>query len=223
MSKEPIIFHILFSTYYNDARVKTYTTFLDQSDIKYYVLCIEDNTKKENIISLNLKKYQGNNLFFYVSKLFKYLFFVVKKINEIKNENTFVILHCHNMPNFLVLIKYFINTKSIKVILDNHDIMPLMLKSKLNSGLIEKIGLFEQRISIANADHVICADDNQKDYLVKHHTKADNVTPILNMPNKYIFKETQISKLDSENISMVYHGTISFRLGQDLIIKALKI
>ena len=223
MNKNPIIFHILFSTYYNDARVKTYTTYLDKNSIEYYVLCIEDTSTKDNIISLKLKKYQGNNLLFYISKLFKYLLFVIKEINKIINDKRIVILHCHNMPNFLVLLKFFIKSKSTKVILDNHDVMPLMIKSKINSKLLERIGLFEQNLSIAYSDHVICADHNQKDYLILHNAEAKKITPILNMPNKFIFSKNNIQRKQTDDISMVYHGTISYRLGQDLIIKALKI
>ncbi len=220
-----IIFHILFSTYFNDGRVKTYTTFLEKSSIKYHVFCIEDEKTGENVSSLKLKKYQGKNLFFYLIRLIKFFFFVSREANKIVDSNTNLILHFHNMPNFLVFIKYLIRVKSKKVILDNHDLFPIMMKSKFNSKILYSIAKMEQNQSMNVADKVLCADEGQMDFLIESGINKSKITPILNVPNTFIFESRKVEPRDKnvETINMVYHGTISYRLGQDLIIKAINL
>jgi glycosyltransferase involved in cell wall biosynthesis len=71
------------------------------------------------------------------------------------------------------------------------------------------------------ADHVICADHNQKDYLVEHCGLArQKITVLLNLPNEELFRPVTIEK-KSEAFRIVYHGTIAHRLGIDLIVKAM--
>ena len=54
---------------------------------------------------------------------------------------------------------------------------------------------------------------------------AKKITPILNVPNTFIFNQvnTNLKKDQEMKFNLVYHGTISYRLGQDLIIQAINL
>jgi glycosyltransferase involved in cell wall biosynthesis len=72
------------------------------------------------------------------------------------------------------------------------------------------------------ASQIICADHNQKAFLIRCGIPEFKIITILNVANSDLFKKTEVLRTDNE-FRLIYHGTISKRLGIDLILKALKI
>jgi glycosyltransferase involved in cell wall biosynthesis len=110
--------------------------------------------------------------------------------------------------------------------LDVHDLMPVNYMAKFNAGesdLPVQVLKMEQRLSSLFADHVFCADDNQKDYLVEQCGVArQKITVLMNLPNVELFKSRTTEKpKKTEVFRIVYHGTMAHRLGIDLIVRAM--
>lgn len=202
--------HILYHYYKSDARVKAYCNYLNKNNYDVTVLDCD---------YFSVKKVQGTN---FLSLLLHYfLFFIESFVYLIKNRDV-KIIHVHNLPNFLIFAgitnKWFFKAK---LILDNHDIMPLTFREKSSNKLIEKLTFFEQNISMKAASKVICADDNQKAFLLNCGIHENKITTILNVANSDIFKRKESLRTDNE-FRLMYHGTISKRLGIDLILRAIK-
>ncbi|MFW9928796.1 MAG: glycosyltransferase [Candidatus Thorarchaeota archaeon] len=217
-----IVIHFLFSTFYNDGRVKTYYNYLKKEGITTYVISIGDKKELEDVFSLDLvEKYQGNNLFRYIWLFIKFFRFSIKTLKHIMkvNPGREFILHFHNMPNIIDFISIPFKSRPIRVIIDNHDLLPLLIKEKFNSSILYGITKVEQYLSHKIADHIICADHNQLEYITQTGIDANKVTAILNVANPKIFESQTIP--GNSGFNLVYHGTISKRLGIDLIIDAL--
>jgi glycosyltransferase involved in cell wall biosynthesis len=210
-NKKIRIVHILYHYYKSDARVKAYCNYLAKNNYDVTVLDCD---------FFSIKKVQGKN---FLSLLKHYLIFLLKSsVYLIKNRNI-KIIHVNNLPNFLVFAGLFNKIFfSAKLILDNHDIMPLAFTEKSKSKSIEKLTFIEQNLSMKFADKVICADHNQMKYLIDCGISEKKITPILNVANSDIFKKSDIIRDDKE-FRLIYHGTISHRLGIDLVLRALKI
>jgi len=72
------------------------------------------------------------------------------------------------------------------------------------------------------ADTLICSDHSQKNYLIENGITHKNFHVYMNLPNGNYFSErTKIT--NNGNVKVVYHGTVSYRLGLDLAIKAIEL
>ena len=78
-------------------------------------------------------------------------------------------------------------------------------------------------ISMKFANKILCADHNQMEYLIKHNVNPKKITAILNVPNELILDYRNEGARKDTNYNLVYHGTISHRLGIDLIIEAINL
>jgi glycosyltransferase involved in cell wall biosynthesis len=130
------------------------------------------------------------------------------------------------MPNALVFAAIVPKMLGARLILDVHDLMTVNYMAKFHSketDLPVRVLKLEQRISAMFADHVVCADHNQQDYLVEHCGVARRkITVLLNLPNEELFgpRPAEIQKTGGA-FRIVYHGTIARRLGIDLILRAM--
>jgi len=175
-----------------------------------------------------MSKYQGHSTLKYV---LSYLGFFLKSALLLARHSfrhRYDVVHVHNMPNALVFAAVVPKMLGARLMLDVHDLMTVSYMAKFNAGendLPVKILKIEQRLSAMFADHVFCADLNQKDYLVEHCGLApEKVTVLMNLPNVELFRPPAPEKTadkKSEAFRIVYHGTIAHRLGIDLIVKAM--
>src|SRR5690606_15213193 len=128
----------------------------------------------------------------------------------------------HNMPNLLVFAAIIQKLCGARLILDVHDLMAANYMAKFDvndDSLPVRILNLEQRLSARFADHVICADHNQRDYLVEHcRVEYQKITVLMNLPNVELFRHITTNRENGDKFRIVYHGTIAHRLGIDLIL-----
>jgi glycosyltransferase involved in cell wall biosynthesis len=134
------------------------------------------------------------------------------------------VVHVHNMPNVLVFAAIVPKMLGARLMLDVHDLMPVNYMAKFdvkeNDVPVRALRL-EQRLSALLADHIFCADHNQRDYLVEYCGVAEKkITVLLNLPNVELFRPGSVQK-KTDAFRIVYHGTIAHRLGIDLIVRAV--
>ena len=226
---------IAYSEFYYDARIKSYVNILNSAGHFVDLIIIAD---KENIVSLNKQKDYGTNRLYFVSEkyrgnsqiayIFSYVIFFIKallKVTSLFFREKYKLIHVHNMPNFLVFSAIIPKLFGAKVVLDIHDLMiPIYLTKFSNKAIIkffETFLKFEQAISLRFVDHIICADHLQGNALIEEYkVNPSKLTVLMNIPNENIFKILKIPRA-SDNFNLIYHGTMSRRLGIDLLLHAI--
>lgn len=197
-----------FST---DARIKTYYSYLNSQNHQIDIL---------DSLKMGIKRERNSKFSKFLVKYI--LFFVRITIHFIKNHD-YDVLQFHNTPNFFVFTsivhKIF---KKVKVVLDHLDVFPLVVKVKTGNETYAEIAAIEQRLSVNYADAVLCADLNQKDYLLNSGINKSSITVIHNIANESIFNKKNTKRSDNE-FRLIYHGTIAHRLGIDLMLQAVNI
>ena len=221
-----------------------YAHYLNDARIKCYVRTLEDNGHRVDVVALRsdgesaidqlstgtihriMDKYQGESKLAYA---WSYLRFCLKSLAFLARRSfrdRYDVIHVHNMPNALVFAAVVPKVFGARLLLDVHDLMTVNYMAKFHVGERNprvRVLKLEQRVSAMFANHVICADDNQRDYLVEQCGVAEKkVTVLMNLPNAELFGPTPIRKQNTSGVfRIVYHGTIAQRLGIDLILRAL--
>jgi glycosyltransferase involved in cell wall biosynthesis len=223
---------LAYAHYLNDARIKCYVRTLQDHGHEVDVIALRSDGEAVreahpggNIFRI-MDKYQGDSKLSYA---LSYLRFFLKAMFFLARRSfghRYDVVHVHNMPNVLVYAAIVPKLFGARLLLDVHDLMTVNYMAKFGVGEDNsRVGLlkFEQRISAMGVNHVICADDNQRDYLVEHCGVArKKVTVLLNLPNEAIFGPTPESRPAGDGVfRIVYHGTIAHRLGIDLILRAM--
>ncbi len=172
------------------------------------------------------RKYRGDNIFTYIFFHLVFIiqasFWLIKRCLVEKPE----ILHVHNMPDYLMAVSVIGKLFGMKVVWDLGDITPVTWLTKKQSETISnnnrlyRFMVFLQNLSAKPASIILCADSFQKDYLVENGIPEEKVKVFMNLPLEAHYKWIGPPK-NKDPFVLVYHGTITHRLGLDLAIKAV--
>jgi len=177
------------------------------------------------IVEVSTGKYRGKSKLRYFQS---YLVFMIKTFLycTFKARNIDVV-HVHNMPDFLVFSAIVPRLLGKKIILDIHDTMADTYQAKFQintSKFVIWLLRMEEKLSCWFATEIICTTHPQKQELVERGISENKITVTMNVPDPAIFKADDGSKPteDShEGVRLVYHGTVTRRLGIDLVIRAV--
>jgi len=217
---------IAYANYFTDARIKNYVNTLLKADYEVDVFALgkpEATMPGLRVFCLMPKVWSKRVLPYIISQVW-FLFLAGVRVSATHIKKGYSFIHVHNMPNLIVMAALLPKLLGAKVILDVHDLMPQAYATKyalsLNHPLIRFL-CYEERISAAFADHVITVHDLAKESLVEHDIPADKISIIMNLGNEAIFRP-QPPRREHAGLVLVYHGTITERLGVDLILDALQ-
>jgi glycosyltransferase involved in cell wall biosynthesis len=138
-------------------------------------------------------------------------------------KKSYKLIHVHNPPELLVFAAFIPKLFGAKIILDMHENVPEFYESKFHKGSsdtpLTKSLLFIERISTNYADHVIAAHDLLKERIIRRDgIPEENCMALLNYPNVVGSPESTSNNLE---FRIIYPGTISYRHGVDILIRAL--
>jgi glycosyltransferase involved in cell wall biosynthesis len=131
------------------------------------------------------------------------------------------------MPDLLVFAAIIPRTLKKKVILDIHDSLPETYAAKYDDAenrFLFKLLCWEEALCCKFASKIICVNHVQRDALIKRRIPAEKIIVSMNVPDhkKFSSIHTKQSKNKSSNtFKLVYHGTITKRLGVDFAIRAV--
>jgi len=220
---------IAYAEYYTDARIRAYVHTLLNKGISVDLVCLYDRYSKNvfvNGASLSITfigvKYQGDNILRYLTSYFTFFVAATFVVSKMYIRERYHAIHVHNQPDFLVFCTLIPKIFGAAIILDMHDIMIAAVFTKF-SGFKRKLLYFATKlqtlISVKYSDTVICADHSQMDYLQESGIAHPNMAIIMNLPDDKIFyRRKDVSR--NPPIRLVYHGTLTYRLGLDLAIEA---
>jgi glycosyltransferase involved in cell wall biosynthesis len=225
---------IAYTHYLSDARVRREAeTIASCPDYEVSILVLKETDKPKayevegvKVIELNTIKYEEKGKFNLVFSYLKFIYQSFLKLNEMLFSRKLDVVHVHNMPNFLVFAALIPRLLGKKVILDIHDSTPETFFAKYGDGqkrFIYNILSFEEAVCCRFAHKLICVNYPQRNILVNRGIPAKKITISMNLPDPKWFnlvEKTGQTKNKHNKFRIIYHGTISNRLGVDLAIRA---
>lgn len=133
----------------------------------------------------------------------------------------------HNLPDFLVFSALIPKMTNAKVILDIHDLMADFFAERFDKPIDSfpvRLVLWQTKISCWFADHVITVTEVWRQTLIKQGVPEDKISVVMNLADHRIFSPISSHDQDgrdSEQFRLIYHGSIPYRYGLDLVIKAI--
>jgi glycosyltransferase involved in cell wall biosynthesis len=176
---------------------------------------------------LRVSKYQGKSKPVYFAS---YLWFLVASsvtCLRLLFKGEVDVVHAHNLPDFLVFAGLVPRLLGRKVVLDVHDSVPETFATKFSlASTLWKVTCLEEKLSAAVAHKVICVNHPQRDVLVNRGIPASKTFVSMNVPDPAIFDLAALPARPETNdgdatFNLIYHGTMSVRLGVDLVIRAV--
>jgi len=218
-----------YTLYMTDARIKAYVRSLEKRGIETDVMALQESGKgreektDSGVIYYLTKKYRGSNSVRYVLSYFQFFLTAFFKLTTLHLRKRYTTIHVHNMPNFIVFTAIIPKIFGARIILDIHDLMTANYMTKFSvkdDHWLIKLLRFEQKLSGAFVDNVLCADHQQREMLAQYGIPKEKIAVMINVANEDIFKPVTGEKHE-EKFQLVYHGTIAKRLGIDILLRAM--
>ncbi len=225
-----------YTIYSGDSRLRKEAEAASELDYNVDVFVLKEKKHQTincingvNVYQLSSGKYRGDSAFKYIISYINFFLRLFFKLSWNTWGKKYHIIYCNNMPNFLIFAAIIPKIFRAKIILDILDTMPEVYLSKFHtpfSMFISKMLLFEEKISALFSDIVLTVHEPAKtEILAKHGIPINKIKVIMNLPEETIFDGHKYinSYINDNNIKLMYHGTISFRCGLDIVLGGLKI
>jgi len=224
---------IAYTNYSTDARVRREAeTLAETGEFNVTFLSLMEGKTARSYVrdgvhvrELRIRKYRGKNRVRYILSYFLFLALAFLECAGRALTGKLDVAHVHNMPNFIVFAAIPAKCLGKKVILDIHDSVPETYLAKFSAGrpgILYKLLCMEERISCGIADRIICVNHPQIEALVRRGMPAGKIVVSMNVPDPRLFPKTAgKTGGGGKTIRIVYHGTITKRLGIDLAIRAV--
>jgi glycosyltransferase involved in cell wall biosynthesis len=226
---------IVHAYYLQDARVRRYAELLAAEGHRVDVLCLgEDGAPStESHLGVEIQRIRRSRLrggrWSYIYEYFSaFVLFFIRFNFLFLTGKRYDVVHVHNMPNFLVFGAFFQKLFGTRVILDVHDLMPEVFRSKFGVGhdhLLTRLLRIEERLSLRFASKVITANDIFADTLVQRGVPASKVTVVMNAAdNRFLLSDSGKRARrthDQGDFHVIYIGTLAPRYGVEIAVRAL--
>jgi glycosyltransferase involved in cell wall biosynthesis len=220
---------LAYTSYATDGRVRLEAESLVQwgYEVCFLVLKTEPQPRSYrlcgvNVIELNVQKYRGKSKFRYLLSYLHFLVLAFVKCSCLFFRYRIHVIHVHNMPDLLVLAALIPRVFGCKVVLDIHDTVPETYAGKFEapSRSLVKLLKVEEWLCCSFANQVIAVNHVQRDVIISRGVPAKKVSTVITMPTFSGRPQTQITRDGDQRFRLVNHGTVSKRLGNDLLIRA---
>jgi glycosyltransferase involved in cell wall biosynthesis len=134
------------------------------------------------------------------------------------------VVYVHNMPNFLVFAGLFPKIGGAKIVLDVHDPAAELLTDIRGRDLptwAQRLINAEERISISFSDALITVNESMRRRLSAISSRP--VSVVMNIPDPRRFAPLEASRDRGSFQSIVYSGSIAYRNGIDLVVRAVSL
>lgn len=137
------------------------------------------------------------------------------------------IVHVHAPPDFLILAGLLPKLRGAKLVLDIHDLSPLLFGERFGSGWIGRalVAVLQvvQRISCGLADRVVTVHRPYVLELGSLGVAQGKLRTIMNAADENLIAQALASKPEREAdaFTVAYHGTITPAYGVGLLVEAL--
>lgn len=220
---------IAYTKYSIDGRVRLEAESLVNWGHKVIFLVVKEAAKARTyslhgvtVKELGVQIYGGKGQLRYLLSYVTFLVLAFVACTRLFIQSRIDVVHVHNMPDVLVFAALIPRLFGCKLILDVHDTVPetYVAKFGIKSRLIFNLLRLEEWICFCLAHKLICVNHVQRDAVIQRGVPAEKMITVVTMP-KFIFrKPARNNHRQAQAFRMVNHGTISKRLGIDLIVQA---
>jgi len=223
---------IAYTVYAFDARVRREAETLAANGFTVRCLTTRSGPSPTRFVlngvdvrELNVPKYRGKSKLAYAASYLWFLVATSAACLRLLIARELDVVHAHNLPDFLVFAGLLPRLMGRRVVLDVHDSVPETFATKFSrTPLLWRALCLEERLSALVAHKVICVNHPQRDTLVQRGIPKAKTLVSMNAPDPKIFTRMPIVQRGEEpdgSFNLVYHGTMSERLGVDLLICAV--
>jgi len=232
-SKLKRICMITMSSYPEDTRILRQAVALESAGYEVDILCgshqIQSRFEKFGNVSayriMNIPHKEHPVAYVLQSLLFIVVAFFRLQLLAVKRK--YLILQTHNLPDYLIFSSIIQKLFGAKLILDIHDPSVELYRAKWpgqKDNAAIKAVKFVEKLSCNLADQLITVTNECKNRLVSRKNCDEKISIIMNTADERIFKfnnERKFRKI-SENVKILYHGTVAERFGLHNAIKAIE-
>jgi glycosyltransferase involved in cell wall biosynthesis len=227
---------VVFSSYPSDPRPRRAAEALAKEGMDVDLLCqADDNLPRDEQVGnvsvrrLPIQHDRGGKLS-YAYQYFAFLLMSTSILSWRSLRRRYDLVYVHNMPDILVFCAILPKLLGAKVILDQHDPVPELMKTIFtleNDSLQVRIMCWLEKISLAYADLVITVNLACKRIFAGRGCRTEKIGVVMNSPDEEIFPYHSVcsravpARLRERPFVIMYHGSLVERNGLDLAVKAL--
>lgn len=222
------------SVYSRDVRIRRYSEYLADDGPMVDVICLateegEQVSGHPNIavypIPMTRQRKDGVGLVVNWVLCAGMMFFITSRLDL---RHPYDLIHVHNMPDFLVFCAIIPRLRGCPVILNIHDPMPEIARSKMNlppRHPIVRAQEVMERVSVRFSSHVITATQAFRKVLIERGVPSEKVSVVTNAADERFFRGTEGHKTERrhEGFRLLYVGTVAYRYGLDVCVRAMAI
>lgn len=220
---------VVYQYYPRDQRVRKEAEALVRNGFDVEVICPRKpgEERRETVggvrvwrLPLQMERSEGVLGYAYQYAMFFAMAAFAVDIEHIRRR--FGVIHVNSLPDFLVFTAFFPKLTGAKVVLDLHEAMPEIYLSKRRltdrDGLIFKLMVSLEEISVAYADRILTVSEPVGDLLVGRGLPREKLTIIHNAPDM----EKPLEPVHSSESKLVYAGTFNEYQDFDIVVAAFK-
>lgn len=163
-----------------------------------------------------------------VGQLFEYFAFVCLafiQVTRLHLRRRYDLVQVHNLPDFLVFAALIPRLTGSRIILDLHDLMPEFYCAKFNtsmSNFMVRLVTLQEKFACRFAHQVITVTESWRQTLIGRGVPASKCSVVMNLADPRYFNQTNTFKpIPTNELRLIYHGTVTRRYGLDLLLHAL--
>jgi glycosyltransferase involved in cell wall biosynthesis len=217
-----------YLTYRGDARVKRQVRTLAAAGYAVDVICLAEDMGDVrgpgNLIGISVPHYRGHSRFRYVQAYATFFLKATWTAARLTARHHYDVAIVCNMPDFIVACALGPKLGGARIVLDVHDPLPELYRVKFGrpAGCLgERLLMVEERASAWMVDRVLATHDLHLLRLARAGIPWHKLRMVLNAPNPELFPYRQGPVRGNGGFDLVYHGTMSARLGIDVAIRAM--
>lgn len=223
---------VAYTHYSTDTRIRREAEALvDRGDV-VDMICLSKRGEEEveilngvRLFQLSIGRYRGSSVMMYLARYFLFFFAASFRLTLLHLKEPYQLIQVHTMPDFMVFVALIPKLLGAKVVLDVHDLMPELYRSKFGlhrSHWLIRFITWMERCSVCFAHKAIAVHRPHLEALVSHGNPAVKFTILLNLPDPKIFsKRAKVASADGRCFRLIYHGTVSRRHGLRVALHAL--
>jgi glycosyltransferase involved in cell wall biosynthesis len=201
---------------------------LQRAGFETHVICLSSkHHDQEEVIEgvyvhrlpLNRKK---SSMSRYIYDYLSFTVLAALKVARLHLKHRFSAIQINTMPDFLVFASLIPKLLGVKVVAMMQEPVP-ELWATLRGTPPSKALTWAEQSALAYADAALTVTQQLKDVYVSRGAKADKIGVILNVPDARFLEYSQNGSFPhwNENFTLICHGAIEFRYGQDTMLEAM--
>ena len=184
------------------------------------------NVDGVQVYRLPVRRHKGKGMGIQLLEYLKFFFLAFIRLTALDRRRRYDIIQIHNLPDFLVFVALIPKWTGATVMLDMHDLMPEFYAERFErpmNSLPLRLVRLQERVSCRFADHLITVTELWRKALIDRGQPAGKISVVMNVADDRIFHRNGVSDTQyhrHENLQIIYHGTLVYRYGLDIALKA---